>query len=275
MVFEAVDVSTNTWTTIRLVLRPEALFSEPQRIVYERVYPCSPTKHSFVTFIDSNFSFGGDPEDSPYLPELPTLIEHTIRIVPIFESRSPFQHLPRRVLRRIVQCTFEYKNKGWRKNLLTIALVCKGWSHVLDLFFRGPVPDNDAPDIFAFARSLEMRPDRMRLIQEFDTQAFHFPTPKGIDEAKELKRSQIFVTVLQQATLLEKVRLRGIRAPHVSAAVDALSQLREMKSLTMDGYYSRSELDKFTMSDLQWAISGSKHLRHFHAEGWRDSSDTE
>lgn len=289
--FEIVQISDYMIidNTIRIALLPLKLApSEQQRIIYERVYPCTPTRHCFMAILNSSqpFGFRGPNLLPPRAPDyfLPSgsraiLVEHSIRIMPISVPRSLFRPLPCRVLRHIVQYAFERKKQGWRKDLLAIGLVCKGWSHVLGLFFQG-LPSavftehySDPPNAIAVSRSLEMRPDRAELIQHFNPRAF---ISSNAEDEEVWKRSEALVAILQQATSLKEVHLCDIHTSHVSAARDALSQLHEMKKF----YADRSMLlyrnvGGFTMLDLQRAISNSKDLRIFRAASWHRGDDTE
>lgn len=273
VVLEVVHITTAAGTAVRLVPPREPLSSSPRRIVYEQSYPCSPTQHSFVTYLDSSHSFGENdlllPDDIPFLGSS-TLIEYNIRIMPIY-ARSPFIALPPRVLRWILQSAFKVWGVGWRRELLDISMVCKDWSHALDLFFYGlpRVENTGPPNAIAVAHSLEMRPDRASMVRELGPYNFAWNTrgSKIHDEA--------FVAILRQTTSLKRAEIQDTHESQILATVDALSQLCKLETFKSTFHPRKQKTGICTMLDLQRAVENSTNLRKFYAQGWNPPSDTE
>lgn len=244
--------------SLELVLRPGMKISYPLRIAYDRAFPCNPTRRSIVLFIDSNHTL--------YRTPFNEILSHNIRVLPTSATRAISCHIPAVVLRCIVFHTIGLDGKGWHTNLISIGLVCKSWSHVLDLFFERlgtSICKFNKAKASAVALSLKRKPDRGKLIRNFDITNYVVDgSRRKCTEEGYMNFQQSIIAIISLAPLLRSVYICGPNESIPEDLVDALSRLQYIEECTLGGgRHSFGERD-FTFLELLSFVSKWHSLRN-------------
>ncbi|KAG6815257.1 hypothetical protein H0H93_010439, partial [Arthromyces matolae] len=245
-------------------LAPRTSDTFARRIAYDETF--FPDSGSILKIFESNLCFR-----IPNIP-LPSPSQTTFRLhypcegLPTFSSRilpvarnsgSKFDRLPRSVLWSIAEAATDTHIKGWRSDLLSIGLVCKAWSGVLDAFFailtgESPYVRVDPPNPLAVARSLEMRPERGLFLQCFHLEDY-LNLAKGIDNDEQfITRCRAVLSILSCATAITDIHLPGI---HVSLRKEFQNILSGLVNIQRCTIYDRdSHMGKnvdFNIGEIQ------------------------
>lgn len=280
-VFELIDISTDILLSVKLIPRPAISGGDNLRIAYNRAHPCTQTSHSMIAFLETNLSFHGIRNPSLYIrhgPRRAGIVAHSLRILPIFEERPPAVYLPPSVIRQIVRNSVKSKSRGWRAALLSCGLVCRSWSHTLDLFFDLQSRyDQDKTTAVAVAHSLEFRPDRARLIRKFCSEYFQKYT--STDNETFLILSQALLTILTMAKSTKDIYMDPIHGSLLPNYIQALCQLRKVKRCVLNGtsgfLQSSNDIDIgirrcMCLADIQKIITNWSDLRKLEISRWEN-----
>ncbi|KAG6817477.1 hypothetical protein H0H87_008102 [Tephrocybe sp. NHM501043] len=112
----------------------------------------------------------------------PAMCVHTIRVFSWLNNttHATWSRLSPQIVQHIAKAAIGYKQGGWRRTLLSLGLVCKAWSHVVDVYFMslGIRYDCDRTTISRVARSLYARPERGVLIRALSVDDYS-PVPSA------------------------------------------------------------------------------------------------
>ncbi|KAG6855814.1 hypothetical protein H0H87_010666, partial [Tephrocybe sp. NHM501043] len=191
------------------------------------------------------------------------ILVHTARVIPttrVQGRRNPFSA---EIVHRVVELAVAGKLLGWRRELLSYSLVCKGWKHVLGLFFQSlhVQPSDDKPDAIHVAHSLSYHPYRARLIHSFNPSDYRPHAP-----ARRLQTWLHFISILQQSTSIKDLHLVSVPRPVSSTLALVLSQLRNVRRCYMPK--SAKENQSFDIPTIQMFIARWHLLRILEIGGW-------
>ncbi|KAF5383620.1 hypothetical protein D9615_003553 [Tricholomella constricta] len=261
---------------------PQHEISDGQlRIAYDRTLPSTPSHPFFRTFLHSTRMLGNGYDDSfSIVARSPCIVAYSIRLLPASRSRSETVQLSSEIIRRIIEYAIE---AGPLYQLLAYGLVCKAWTHVIDLFFERynlhhlqvddpdvQYPDEWQPHPIVVARCLQRRPDRAVLIRRLNMHAPHNAEPIIAATWKAV------LTILTLAKFVREMTTSHI-PPYVTKLIlTCFREMRDVRSWTLGGYY-RDHLpgrNHVTMDQIQSAIAGWEHLHSLRLTEWRkqDSS---
>lgn len=196
------------------------------------------------------------------------ILAHAVRVVPRCSRRRAIT-LPSKVVRRVVEFALESESFGWRGVLLRYGLVCKGWSHVLDLFFeKFDQHYEDRAYGRNVVRSLEARPERALLIRSFSPN--DYANSESLDDADRWK---VLVDISRLATAIRDVSLSS---PHPSALVPLVKNLANMREVRRCAVGANTMIRHsnhvFTMDEIQRFIAAWKNLRKLSIHCWASES---
>lgn len=148
LTYQAVKEPASGCVTVQLVLVPRTCFAwtGPRRVVYDRTFRSTAvaaflqSTHSFLPLRIAQHAWLPLPARMAFRHELHA---HSIRVLPIAPPPRPrpapapvaatiAPHLLRRIIRHTRRAE---KLNHWRPSILRYALVCRAWSHLLDLSF--------------------------------------------------------------------------------------------------------------------------------------------
>lgn len=276
--FELVDISTETTFLVDLVPILNTTDST-FRLGYSRAYPCAPNAYSIRLFLNTNLSFRGIAKPPALIRSRrrkPHLFSHNIRILPISNERSPLPKLPPNIILQVAHYAVGRQESPWRFTLLSLGLVCKSWSHVVDLFFRlHDCRNRDKAPAVAVARSLESRPERGRLIRYFNPGNYVEDKVETASEAF-LRKCIALLKIITLATAVAEVRLSTkIHVTVVHDFIVALSQLRMVEKCIIHGTFMENqqgfspELSRYMRIDeVQTFIAKWSSLRDISISYW-------
>ncbi|KAG6907287.1 hypothetical protein DXG01_009592 [Tephrocybe rancida] len=244
------------------------------RVVYDYTQPCK--QPAFLLYLTGNVYIAPLPRQCRNLQwgqfGLPVYM-FRVKVIPGAHFHDKIGKLPANVVRRIAEISIINKSFGWRQTLLSYALVCKAWTHVLDLFFLSLQDKNvtsfDMPDICAVARSLDARPERGSLMSAFsmnDFWAVTFPAAEGQPPTQYLLA---ILTVLSHAspTLLKTVRFHHIPATIAEDVRRGLDRLQGLEKLVLGGPRSADEIH-LDLDTIQTLMSKWPNLRQASLSRW-------
>lgn len=245
VVFEVVYLGRVT-----LVLRPQLVWSNDLRVVYDRIYAYSDASHSVTAFLESNYSFERQ-YIWHYADNTPTTFAnnygvpaYSIRILPTHDHRPPFPGLPAKVLRQIIceAIISTRKQVGWRSALLSYGTVCKSWVHVLDLFYTFYCRIPDPPTAVAVAKSLQYKPENATLIRRFDPHDYLEVGPKNFDikdmkDDEYMRTCQALLDILELMTHIREIVIFPTEESLLPRQILCLRRLREITTCTITGVY--------------------------------------
>lgn len=280
IIFELIDTSTDVISFADLVQLPGSIPNDTFRIAYNRTYPSTEISHSVRLFLGTDISFRGiikSPPPGRICHRHPHLYSYDVRVLPICGKRPPFAKLSPNIILRIARYAVGHHGPSrWRSALLSLGLVSKSWSHVLDIFFRLHDSNCDKPTAMGVARSLELRPERGKLIQHFNTWNYH--TDITEDNEKALQRCIALSMIARMAPSITLVCIPDMI--HISAFQEfmfGLSELRQVEIFIMHG----SSLEKqqafaeditryIGIDDVQTCIAKWSNLRKVNIGYWTD-----
>ncbi|KAG6887355.1 hypothetical protein C0992_012658 [Termitomyces sp. T32_za158] len=221
---------------------------------------------SFVNYFETNVSFRNYYNNDLTVPhaifrlrETPRGIPaYNVRILPVARVRV-LPVLPPSILRSIANAAIEHEFRGWRSRLLSLGLVCKAWSCMLDTFFTvltRNTCNGHQPSPLAVARSLEMRPERGLLMNCFRLEDYS-GLIRGIDnEEKFIARCCAVLTILSYATAIKNIHLPGIHASLRKEFVRILLHLENVERCTIYNHNSHmGKVVEFDMGEIQQFIA--------------------
>ncbi|KAG6907291.1 hypothetical protein DXG01_009596 [Tephrocybe rancida] len=247
------------------------------RVVYDCTQPCNPEQPAFLLYLTGNACIAP-------LPMYCLNAQWGQFGLPVYMFRvksTPGAHcygkkvgkLPANVVRRIAKISIIDKPFGWRQTLLSYGLVCKAWTHVLDLFFLSLqdkyVGSFDLPDICAVARSLDARPERGSLMPAFsmiDFNAVTFPAAEGQPSTQYLLAIS---TVLGHAspTFLKTVRFQKMPVTVAEDVRRGLDRLQGLEKLVLGGHRSADEIH-LDLDTIQTLMSKWPNLHQASLSRW-------
>ncbi|KAF9459677.1 hypothetical protein BDZ94DRAFT_1267785 [Collybia nuda] len=245
VVFELIDNSDDAGPSVGLKLRLDTASKAPLCVIYERAVACTSDRRGFVNFLQltSDHSFRGTLDlhhsslPSPLaLASMPT---HMVRVLPIKASPPVTLQLPLTIIRRITSFAFRQRERGFRRGLMSVALVCKAWLPVLDIFFEILGYPNfnsyvkDLPSAKAVARTLEWKPEKAKLIKTFRSR--DYITQKDKDELVDAH-----ITILSLATSVTDITISSIPPLLVDSFLLTASKLKGVRALTV---FTQDEMD--------------------------------
>ncbi|KAF5383627.1 hypothetical protein D9615_003558 [Tricholomella constricta] len=260
IVFELVDTGRQCISLV--VERPSSPCSDtPFRVVYDHVHPCSPTNASILVSLHCSI-----PIDRAFF--LPSFSVHTVRILPITNRQRCYIPLPPHVIRCIGKFVVEGRPVGWRTTLLSQGLVCKSWSHVLDLFFEcfNGVRMQDKPHASVVARSLETRPERAALMRSFNPGHFKLLSSNSDQSAMEIW--QAFLEILGHAVSITEISMwrLDIHPSLVPQFLGLLGKLRQVEVFRVSAEKKRQH--HLSMADMQVLFANWNHLHTLEVHDW-------
>ena len=253
VIFEIVDLWT-VWEKpmheMVLVLRHRVPVEAPDRlrVVYDRRYPCSDTSYSVTTFLQSNHSFDYQAVWD-YARDQPTSLTstirvpaHSIRILPIHDSRPPFPGLPPELLRQIISEAIltTGSDVDWRSDLLSYGMVCKSWVHVLNLFYAFYCRKHDPPTAVSVAKWLQCKPQNAKLIRRFNPSDYRDTNPdiseaEDMEEDEYIQSCEALLDILELSTQIREIEITAIAESLLQRQIHALHQLREVRTCKITG----------------------------------------
>lgn len=267
--FEVVLDRIGEWFWATLQPRPSDT-SKYLRIAYDKTF--STELGSFVNFFETNISFRSyyddvltDPHAVFRLRETPMGIPaYSTRILPITRCQV-LPALPPSILQSIAKAAVEHKFRGWRSIVLSLGLVCKAWSCMLDTFFTvftRNTCNRHQPSLLAVARSLEMRPERGLLMNCFRLEDYA-GLSRGIDNEKQfIARCRAVLTILSCATAIKTIHLPGIHASLRREFVKILLRLENVERCTIYDHDSHmGKIVEFNIGEIQQFIARWNRLR--------------
>ncbi|KAG6917050.1 hypothetical protein DXG01_004102 [Tephrocybe rancida] len=232
------------------------------RVVYDHIQGCSPSTPSLVLTIESSEFFYPYPRNNYETRCISGIPTHDVRVVPVTRIRRHPLLSPETVA-HIVGMAVAGKLSGWQRELLSYGMVCKAWAHVLRIFFKSlhVRPNDDRPDAFHVAHSLNYHPHRARLIYSFSASDYRPYAPQ-----KRVQAWLHFMAILQQATAIKELTLVSVPRPVSSALVLALSQLRDVRRCYMPK--NDKESHAYDISAIQTFIAKWCDLCVLEIGGW-------
>lgn len=285
VVFELTDNSTDAMFIAKLVRRHKFKEDHRFRVAYNRVYPCTKSSHSILLFLETSASFKGirKPSAQPIRSLTRTrILAHNIRILSARAERPPPASLTHGVVLEIARFAIGQHRCKWRSTLLSIALVCKAWSHVVDLFFRLPRSNcSHKPSAPSVARSLTLTPERVRYVREFVPWSYR--EDSADDSERYMETCLALVQIANLATSVKDVQITRIHKSLVQEFVLALSRLRKVETCVVYNVYPHNRRKYVVpsedmsrpvgMDDIQTFIAKWSSLRELDASKW--DKDTE
>ncbi|KAF8077657.1 hypothetical protein FPV67DRAFT_1462574 [Lyophyllum atratum] len=289
VVFELVEnVQPSIIPDVLMQLVPlcEKPLDHNMRIVYDHTRIWTSTHRSAVLLLQSSHAFR-----SRWLSTVSVhrridpsgMLVHALRILPIYQSRPAYIHLPPTVLTRIARFAFGDRKVGWRRGLMSFGLVCKAWTPLLDLFFQkfyNPHFLNvDQADAAKVSRSLEMRPERGALMEKFSPYDYRLHFLSSADDWKTFWRSQNIILGLAPA--IKDLHLSCTHQSLFRDLVTTLSLLKNVQNFRVTGPPSvcstveaSVELRSLDAADIQSIISHWTQLRSLSLFNWNLLVDT-
>ena len=228
------------------------------RVAYDRTHPCTQDSHSVFSFLQiySHEIYGPNAAPKPagkcgnwMRTAVMPVTMYSLRILPTSnEARRPFPQLPPEVLLLIGKYVVTEPSKSrWRKKLLSVALVCRSWAHLVNLFFQlldDCKDEEEKPSPAGMAQSLKLRPQQAALVRIFSP--FHY---KGCGHEKKSSLPswrELLKILTSLETCVEEVALRaGVHRDVLADSLQALSRLQKVKRLKIMSHFptqaSRSE----------------------------------
>ncbi|KAG6914989.1 hypothetical protein DXG01_014023 [Tephrocybe rancida] len=244
------------------------------RIVYDYTQPCTPAQPALLLHLSSNMFIARLPPKCLDFTYQFGLTSHMIRVKPTGSGarRVP---LPAEVIRRIAELSIVNRSTGWRQALLSYGLVCKAWSHVLDLFFLSfddsGTGFNDNPDICLVAQSLDARPGRGSLMPAVSIR--DFTSLVDADGLLSSADSHALLTVLGHASPVLLKVLRLFLVP-VDIAEDMQRRLERLHALEEVALGWEDNTLGFDMDTIQALVSKWPRLLHVNFIKWAESDGT-
>ncbi|KAG6914994.1 hypothetical protein DXG01_014028 [Tephrocybe rancida] len=246
------------------------------RVVYDYMQPCNPEQPAFFLYLTGNACIAPLPRHCHNFQwgqfGLPVYM-FRVKLIPGAHCHGKIGKLPANLVRRIAELSITNKPFGWRQTLLSYGLVCKAWTHVLDLFFLSFqdkfVGSFDMPDICAVARSLDARPERGSLMSAFSMNDFRAVTSSDVEGQPSTQYSLAFSTVLGHAspTLLKTVRFHHIPATVAEDVRRGLDRLQGLEKLALGGRRSADEIH-LDLDTIQTLMSKWPNLRQASLSRW-------
>ena len=155
------------------------------RVAYDCTHPCTEGSHSVFSFLriqpHENYGPYAAPDSrmvelslrcGTHLMAVMPVTVHNLRILPTSnEDRRPFPQLSPEILLLIGRyAATEPAKSKWRKQLLSVALICRSWAHLANLSFQlldDCEDDGEKPSPFRMVRYLELQPRRAVLVRNF------------------------------------------------------------------------------------------------------------
>ncbi|KIJ60210.1 hypothetical protein HYDPIDRAFT_117478 [Hydnomerulius pinastri MD-312] len=149
------------------------------------------------------------------------------------------------IFRYVVQAD---RYSGWRRDLVSFALVCHNWTCSLALLlwdfkqpYRGLYWQKTPPNIYALARALTERPVLGLSIKHLSTEYFRVQRPRLGHEAASLAEfTSAFIVILRSTKKLQTLRITDLDTSQADALVEALYDLRELHTLTTGNDWSET-----------------------------------
>ncbi|KAG6828979.1 hypothetical protein H0H92_006101 [Tricholoma furcatifolium] len=252
--------------------RKSCLSSEHLRVAYDGTFISN--SGSVFNVFESNVTFQHaetytvSPHALFRLRKFPIGIpSYSARILPVGRNSPPCYHmLPSSILQYIAQATVDRRSKNWRSDLLSVGVVCKAWTCMLDVFFT-VLTSVDGEDIhpptpMSVARSLQLRPERGQLMDCFRLEDYK-GLKAGIDNEKHfMDRCRSVLTILTYATEIRSLHLPGIHASLRNEFTKILSRLTKVEKCTIyDRDSHMGQIIEFNIGEIQQFISGWEGLR--------------
>ncbi|KIJ60219.1 hypothetical protein HYDPIDRAFT_32476 [Hydnomerulius pinastri MD-312] len=130
---------------------------------------------------------------------------------------------------------------GWRRDLVSFALVCRNWTCSLALLlcdfeqpYRGLYWQTTPPNIHVLASALTERPVLGLSIKHLNTKYFRVQRPRLGHEAASLSElTSAFIVILRSTKKLQTLQMTGLDTSQADALVEALYDLRELHTFTI------------------------------------------
>ncbi|KAG6914647.1 hypothetical protein DXG01_016121 [Tephrocybe rancida] len=254
-------------------------------IAYDRTYTLLPGTSSIVSYLYCSKTFHESRWNSVHgefslsiIQSMQGLYSHDLRILPLIRRSKPLPVLPPEIYQTIAWFSFTKKKRGWRRRLLSLALISKAWAHVVDLFFSGLPPNRDEDPVQAvvMARSLERSPHRGELIRDLAPWRYG-RLPRGAEDTLS-RFCDTMMYIVSMAPRVRDLRLGMIDSLSLVPFIRVLADLREVESLQADGsevvglqYTSEAPKGRryaWAIEDIQQAISGWKRLKSVTLQTW-------
>lgn len=260
-----------------MVLLQETTLPSHLRIIYDRAVPCSVTERSLVAILELTppHNFANDNVGLGRSARSSVIFKHSIRIIPLSESRPPFRDLPSDILHRIAWHAFFQRKHGFRRQLLSWGMVCKAWLPLLDIFYKGLgslcIPE-DMPDPGAVARTLARKPEKGKLIKVICPSHYAGSHETNIERYEEFL--QAFITVLNLAPAVQHLTLPMIHPPLRKMLIETLCTLEYVQ--ICHTYYHSSYgpeddgPDFLSMCEIQKFTARWPALRQLHIHRWEN-----
>ncbi|KIJ60225.1 hypothetical protein HYDPIDRAFT_117498, partial [Hydnomerulius pinastri MD-312] len=170
----------------------------------------------------------------------------TTRVVRVFPPSSARKlvargGLPTEILLSIFRNVAQAdRYSGWRRDLVSFALVCRNWTCSLALLlwdfeqpYRGLYWQKTPPNIHALASALTERPVLGLSIKHLSTEYFRGQHSRLGHEAASLSEfTSAFIVILRSTRKLQTLQMTGLDTTQADALVEALYDLRELHTLT-------------------------------------------
>ncbi|KAF8068000.1 hypothetical protein FPV67DRAFT_1168316 [Lyophyllum atratum] len=273
VVLELVDHSSHSIHHIRLQHCPQSTF-DGFRVAYDRAHSST----SVVSLLESTHTLC-----TPRRPMMRQvggswgqLSAYSIRILPINHHRLSID-FPRDVVRRIAYCATEHQRYGWRAQLWSMGLVCKSWSHVLDLFFfyLPEFSGHNRASAISISRSLEANMARGKLISGFSH--YNYTDFTNAEEGTYLQNSRAFMTILSLATSMTDVFFSVTHPSLAADLIEVLSRLRKVKKCSVQGFPNqqgnniRNHWHILLLTEIQRFIASWPGLQTLELCYWKNS----
>ncbi|KAG6913975.1 hypothetical protein DXG01_003197 [Tephrocybe rancida] len=235
------------------------------RVAYDEIFLGN--SGSMVNFFESNVSFryfdkgtNATPHAVFKLRDSPRGVPaYSIRILPVAPPPPSFHALPPAILQAIAEAAIDHRIIGWRSKLLSMASVCKAWSCMLDVFFivlTSETCTSDPPNPITVARSLEMKPERGKLMRCFRLEDYD-GLSKGIDnEERYITRCRAILIILKWARNIKSIHLPAIHKSLQTEFMQILSSLECVERCTIYDHDSHmGKIAELNVGEIQQFIA--------------------
>ncbi|KAG6900769.1 hypothetical protein C0993_002193 [Termitomyces sp. T159_Od127] len=260
---------------VQLVPRPDVRNLSEFTIIFEHSQKCTPENPAVILSLESNGLLRRIQGALCSLnPGQPIVSMSSIRVVPADVHKRRCIHLPPKIVTRIAELIIGTRASPWRSELLSCGLVCRGWLHVLDLFFQHfdccteNHHNHDLPHLYRVARCLKVRSERGALMRSFSDKGYSQQQNLDVDEWRQL---------MSISRCLSATNVTGVALGHVPVCIarqlaDGLAKLRNVRCLVLGDY--RPMLSTYDMSAIQALIGDWRELRKVRLMKWACPMDT-
>jgi hypothetical protein len=258
VVFEVVDYEATgihegrSPVTAKVVLRPadyvQLLNHDSVHILLECERSLSPDTQSMSLYLGHSASLYAlmdlRAKSDHDLNPLFLRITRVIRVLPRDVAFSPITNegLPTEILQQIFQEVSQASYSGWRRDLVSCALVCRKWSCSLDLLFwdfhiprKASYTHTYPPNIHALSEALTEQPTLGLSIEDLSTLYLRGPWQArwyNHDPASVTAFTSDVITVIRTARGIQSLELEYLDSDQTEALASALYDLRGLRTFT-------------------------------------------